>query len=82
VFAGPDRLGSTPMEVDLPPGGRAEYRFERRGFRPRSLQVAAEAGVVQVSLARATSRRDLGERPRNVEDRQRGGDPLKPDPFQ
>ncbi|HEY7723935.1 MAG TPA: serine/threonine-protein kinase [Anaeromyxobacteraceae bacterium] len=52
VFAGAERLGTTPLTVVLAPGDAAEYRFALAGHRPASRRVVAEAGEVEVALER------------------------------
>lgn len=79
VFQGRDRVGETPVEVELDSGGEAEYRFTRSGYRSLERLVHASDGEVEVRLrAQAVARRaPAPEEPDpygKVED-------LKPDPF-
>jgi eukaryotic-like serine/threonine-protein kinase len=54
VFEGPDRVGVTPLDVEIDEGPGAEYRFSRPGYRSLSRRVRASDGVVEIRLARAT----------------------------
>jgi len=54
VFEGQDRLGVTPIDVEIEEGRGADYLFARPGYRSLSRRVRASDGVVEVRLARAT----------------------------
>ena len=84
VFRGRDRLGATPLEVEMEAGGETEYRFAHSGYRSLARRVQASEGVVEVRLARAEPRagRELGAPAAAVENPYRKVDDLKPDPFQ
>ena len=73
VFQGRDRVGETPVEVELDPGAEAEYRFARSGYRSLERLVHAWDGEVEVRLARAQA----AERPA----RARGRPPVELDPY-
>jgi serine/threonine-protein kinase len=83
VFHGGDWLGATPLDVELDPGGEAEYRFARSGYRSLARRVRAWEGVVEVRLARAEPRapRKLGEPGPGEQNPYGQVDDLKPDPF-
>ena len=83
VFRGGDRLGATPLDVELEPGADAEYRFARSGYRSLARRVRAWEGVVEVRMARAepSAPRKLGEPGRGEQNPYGKVDDLKPDPF-
>ncbi|HET6922546.1 MAG TPA: protein kinase, partial [Anaeromyxobacteraceae bacterium] len=83
VFHGGDWLGATPLEVELEPGGEAEYRFARSGYRSLARRVRASEGVVEVRLARAEPRAagKLGDLAPGEQNPYGKVDDLKPDPF-
>ncbi|HEU4383515.1 MAG TPA: serine/threonine-protein kinase [Anaeromyxobacteraceae bacterium] len=84
VFRGNDRIGATPLDVEMEAGGEAEYRFARSGFRALARRVRASDGVVEVRLARAEPRavKELGAKAADDENPYGKVDDLKPDPFQ
>ena len=59
VYQARERLGATPLQVFLPAGGGADYRFALAGHRAVSHHVLASDGEVEVRLPR------LAARPRN-----------------
>ena len=68
----------TPLEVELPRGAQAEYRFSLAGHLPAKKVVGADAGQVEVRLSRkprATTRRNGDHEFRKIDD-------LKENPFQ
>jgi serine/threonine-protein kinase len=94
VFAGAERLGTTPLTVELAPGQAAEYRFALAGHRPASRRVVAEAGEVRVALERtrrpaapsgkrraAASAREVGAPADAEENPYRKLEDMKPNPF-
>lgn len=84
VFQGSDRIGSTPVQVELEPGGEAEYRFARSGYLSLARLVRASDGEVEVRLAPAGAarrpRQPRGPAP-DEQDPYGKVDDLKPDPF-
>ena len=84
VFRGQDRVGATPLEVEMEAGGEAEYRFARSGYRSVARRVRASEGVVEVRLGRVHPRagQELGSPPPGDENPYGKVDDLKPDPFQ
>jgi tRNA A-37 threonylcarbamoyl transferase component Bud32 len=80
VFHGGDRVGATPVQVELEPGGEAEYRFARSGYLSLARLVHASDGEVEVRLEAA--RRPRQPRgPDHEQDPYGKVDDLKPDPF-
>ena len=77
VWLGRARIGVTPLEVELARGVRAEYRFTLAGHLAVKQVVPADAGAVEVRLARQPRRARRADDAvfRKVED-------LKENPFQ
>ncbi len=84
VFRGPDRIGATPIDVEMEAGDEAEYRFARSGYRSLARRVRATDGVIEVRLARVEPRagKELGSQAPGDENPYGKVDDLKPDPFQ
>ncbi len=80
VYEGDERLGVTPLDVELPAGGHAVYRFARAGYRTLARRVrAADGEVVEVRLPRSAVQ-ELPPAPRAEENPYGKVDDLK-DPF-
>ena len=81
VYQGSDRIGVTPLDVEIPFGRGNVYRFDRAGYRSLSRRVEAADGTVEVRLAKVERAGKLGAAAKGGENpRGKVGD-LKPDPF-
>ena len=67
VFQARERIGSTPLQVLLPAGGEADYRFALAGHGAVSKHVLASDGEVEVRFRRLGGRWKSGREPAREE---------------
>ena len=86
VYTAFGKVGKTPLEVQLKPGSRSDYRFVLAGYQPAIREVSAEDREIEQKLSRIDASGGKGQtRPASAKlpagDGFKKVDDLKPNPF-